>query len=192
MREATPPKIIRISKGQFVEAVRASKTSREATKKLGISMAAFYRMRKKSGFNSTSAWASITQDATFRLRPPIPPVVIPDGDGRRFVGTLLGTEGCITCAYASATDTTELALIVEMTDWEWVARFAYVAGSSEPSRTGRKTKPNHKPLFRRAPTGLRALRILVEVLPCLYGQRLREARRAIEYCQRCRNLGRLA
>lgn len=77
---------------------------------------------------------------------------------------------------------TALVIIVEMTDREWVARFAEAIRVSPPRDKGQVILlPNRRPKFRRGASGLRALRILVEVMPYLYGQKLLEAKRAVEY-----------
>ena len=102
-------------------------------------------------------------------------------DGRRFVGTMLGTEGRIICAHAKAADTTELVPVVEVADREWTAKSALVTGRGEPSRTGRDAGPGREAKFGRPPSGLRALRMLGEALPHLHGRRLKESQRAIGF-----------
>ncbi len=95
---------------------------------------------------------------------------------------MIGTEGSISCAYDSVERDTALVVIVEMTDREWVARFAEAIGVSPPSERGQKILlPNRKPKFRRGASGLRAVRILVEVMPYLCGQKLIEAKRAVKF-----------
>ncbi len=157
-----------------------SATTKEASKKLGIPCEAFRRMRRKFR-NPPQNSEGIDFVALYRARPPIPRVIIRTKDGRRYVGTLVGTEGCVTCAYAKPADTTELVIVVEMTDRDWIVKFSEEVGLTPPPEMGRDVSPKRKAKFRRAPSGLRALRILKEILPYLYGQRLREAQRAIEY-----------
>ena len=181
MEEDRGPKTIRISGAALLGAIAESSNLTEAARKLGIPRHSLYYTRRKLGLISKECKIDPKTEFAYRARPPVPDVVIQTADGRRFVGTLTGTEGCVTCAYCVKADMTELVLVVEMTDRDWIVEFARTVGLSMPPLSGRGVGPNRKPKFRRSPSGRRALRILNEVLPFLYGQRLKEAERALEF-----------
>lgn len=152
-----------------------------AAARLGIHQTTMYRWVKRFGIELPSTWHDRGMLILDAIRNPVPLVILPDLPSRVFVGTMIGTEGCITCAYNRRQDHTELVIRLDMTDREWVAKFASSVGLSDPPVEGRHLGGNHKPTFTRNPMGLRALRILNEVLPFLYGVKKEEALRVIAF-----------
>lgn len=114
-------------------------------------------------------------------RKSVPLLVLGDLEARVFVATMIGTEGSVTCSYNGRQKQTELVVRLDMTDREWVAKFASAVGLSPPPAEGRYHGENRRKVFTRNPMGLRALRILNEVLPYLYGTKRAEALRAIDF-----------
>ncbi len=149
--------------------------------RLGIHQTTMYRRIKQYGIELPNTWHDRGMRILDEIRIPVPLVILSDPQSRVFVGTMIGTEGCITCSYNKRQDHTELVIRLDMTDREWVAKFASAVGLRNPPAEGRHLGGNHSPTFTRNPMGLRALRILNEVLPFLYGVKKEEALRAIEF-----------
>ncbi|MDA4135621.1 MAG: hypothetical protein OK449_01305 [Thaumarchaeota archaeon] len=114
-------------------------------------------------------------------RKTVPPRVLGTKEDRVFVAAMIGTEGSITSSYDKEQRQTELVLRIDMTDREWVAKFAATVGLSAPPTVGRYHGEGHKRIFSRNPQGLRALIILHEILPYLCGTKKVEAQRAIDF-----------
>jgi len=81
--------------------------------------------------------------------------------------------------YIIRRDETVLLVIVRMTDKEWVSRFAEITQSTPPGLG--KRRPPKKNMWEKSITGLRALRLLQEIMPYLVGGKREEARRALEF-----------
>ncbi|MDV3278410.1 MAG: hypothetical protein LYZ69_08110 [Nitrososphaerales archaeon] len=151
-----------------------------ASNRVGVSKSALLELMQQYRIEAPKSWGSPSASES-RHRRPVPFVVIGTEQDRVFVGTLIGTEGATTCRYEPKQRKTALLVVVEMTDRDYIARFAEIVGLSQPMSAGRLTLPGHKPKFRRTLMGLRALRVLREVLPFMYGVKKREAQRAIDF-----------
>ncbi|MBI2649449.1 MAG: helix-turn-helix domain-containing protein [Thaumarchaeota archaeon] len=171
-----------ITKERILAALHATDSQIAAAHVLDIHPSQLYRLRKRYQIPAPESWKIKRLECLAKAWKHVPmPVIRTKGD-RRFVGTMIGTEGSISCSYDAEELDTALVIIVEMTDREWVARFAEAIRVSPPRDKGQAILlPNRRPKFRRGASGLRALRILVEVMPYLYGQKLLEAKRAVEY-----------
>jgi hypothetical protein len=129
-----------------------------------------------------SGWSSQPL-AEFSERLEIPAVVIRDLDDRSWVGGLSQGEGCTGSHYAKLVDSTTIELSISMTDSAPVFQFADIVGLPRPSKPKppRIAEPNSKPKWMKGVTGLRALRVLGEIRPFLFGEKAREVERALVF-----------
>ncbi len=163
----------------FEMVVKTSKTRAEATSRLGYHFAsAVCRHMKRLGIESPREW-SLRPDVSLRRQEMIPTTVILTTEGRSWVGALLQGEGCIQSVYRKISDTTYLEVDMAMADPAPIFRLSEYFGLPRPS----KPFKNHqwKPLWRKSLNGLRALRVLQEILPFLVGQKRKEAERAVTF-----------
>ena len=164
----------------FLENVlRTSKNPREAALRMGYRQpSAFRRYMKKFDIKAPAEWRR-RPHLSLAMQKDIPEVVIQTTVGRAWVAGLIQGEGCIQSVYKKKSDSTYLELHTGMTDVGPINRLAGYLGLAPPSKAAK----NHewKPLWRKNIAGLRALRVLHEVMPWLVGQKEREARRAIAF-----------
>lgn len=137
-----------------------------------------YRTLKRHRLSLPPHWRHLSAEALEASRRPVPDVVIESEVDRAWVASLTGGEGCIVADYIPRRNRTFLVLVVRMSDREWVDRFAFVVGLP-PS--GRRLKRKYEMMWDKAISGRRALRVLNEILPYLYGGKREEAKRAIEF-----------
>lgn len=168
-------------KEEFTRAVTSSPSPAIAAGKLGIHMATLYRRMKRYSVSSPEEWRDRGLHTMLEHRKPVPTVVLSNAEKRIFVATMIGTEGSITCSYNKRQEQTELVLRIDTTDREWVAKIAAVVGLSPLPKVGLYHGENRRRIFTRNPMGLRALTILNEILPYLYGTKKEEASRAIGF-----------
>ncbi|MDV3293522.1 MAG: hypothetical protein LYZ70_04565 [Nitrososphaerales archaeon] len=166
---------------EFASIVSGSDSPAIAAAKPGIHQSTLYRWMNRYSVSSPKAWKGRGLRFMLGARKPVPSVVLLDVEARVFVATMIGTEGCITCTYNKRQNQTELVLRIDMTDREWVAKYATTVGLSPPPVEGRYHGEHRRRIFTRNPMGLRALRILKEILPYLYGTKRQEASRAIGF-----------
>jgi hypothetical protein len=172
-----PPK--RLTLEYLESVVKTSKSQPEAAQRLGYrdpKMVA-YHMRKM-GIDRPEEWDRRPWLSLAR-RKRIPDVVIPTLVGRNWVAGLTQGEGCIQSRHMKENDATFLNLDVSMADSGPIFKFADYVGLSHPSKPVR----NHewKPNWHKNVVGLRALRVLQEILPFLLGEKRREAEHAIAF-----------
>lgn len=163
----------------FENIVETSKTRREAMNRLGYSTpTTIYRHLKRLGIPRPKEWSRKPGVSLHRQRL-IPGVLIPSIESRAWVGALIQGEGCIQCRYQKRMQSTGLQLDTSMVDPAPIRELAKNYGLPAPSKPTR----NHewKPLWRKNIAGLRALRILHEILPFLFGDKRREAEKAIDF-----------
>jgi len=129
-----------------------------------------------------SGWSSQPK-AEFSERQGIPAVVIRALEDRSWVGGLSQGEGCTESHYAKLVDSTTIELSISMTDSAPVFQFSDIVGLPRPSKPKppQTAEPNHKPKWLKAVTGLRALRVLGEIQPFLFGEKAREVERALAF-----------
>jgi hypothetical protein len=109
----------------------------------------------------------------------VPKIVITTLEDRSWVGGFFQGEGCIQSHYVKACDSTTLDLAVGMTDPDPVFKFADCCNLGRPARP--RNKKNYKPVWTKSITGVRAFRILGEVLPFLVGGKAIEAEKALNF-----------
>jgi hypothetical protein len=116
-------------------------------------------------------------------RQEIPEVIIPSIEDRSWVGGLTQGEGCTQSHYARLVDSTTIELSVSMTDPAPVFKFSGIVGLPRPSKPKPvlAASPNYKPKWLKGVTGLRALRVLKEIRPFLFGEKSREVEKALAF-----------
>ena len=129
-----------------------------------------------------SGWSSQPR-AEFSGRQEIPTVVIRALEDRSWVGGLSQGEGCTQSHYARLVDSTTIELSISMTDPAPVFKFSDIVGLARPSKPKplQIANPNYKPKWLKGVTGLRALRVLREIQPFLFGEKAREVERALAF-----------
>ncbi|MGA2663464.1 MAG: hypothetical protein ABSF83_00765 [Nitrososphaerales archaeon] len=159
--------------------VQNSKDPHEAARRMGYHQTPIVRHHlKKLGIERPAEWRRRPHLSRV-MQEGIPETVIQTTVGRAWVAALIQGEGCIQSVYRRKSDTTYLELHTGMTDAGPINRLAGYLGLPLPT----KPSKNHewKPLWRKNIAGLRALRVLREILPYLVGQKEREAKKAIEF-----------
>jgi len=152
-----------------------SKTPDDAAISLGVSRSAVYRILKRKGKKPPATWTARV------YRSPVPAIIIPREVDRAWVAGLIGGDGSISANYIIRRDETVLLVIVRMTDKEWVSRFAEITQSTPPGFVNRASRRNSKNLWEKSITGIRALRLVQEIMPYLVGGKREEAKRALEF-----------
>jgi hypothetical protein len=163
----------------FENIVKTSKTRGEAMSRLGYSTAGvIYYHLERLGIPRPSEW-SRRPNVKLHQQKLVPEVIIADPVAREWVGALIQGEGCIQSRYIRKSQSTCLEIDVSLIDPAPIRRLSGYYGLLAPS----KPIPNHEwtPLWRKSVFGLRALRILQEILPTLTGEKRREAEKAIAF-----------
>jgi hypothetical protein len=111
----------------------------------------------------------------------VPEVIIKSWEGRAWVGGLNQGEGCTGSHFVDRSDSTTVDISLAMTDFAPVYRFSQFVGLAPPVRPRMRADRKLKPLWRKEFTGLRALRVLREILPFTVGEKAREIERALEF-----------
>jgi hypothetical protein len=111
----------------------------------------------------------------------VPEVIISPMVDRAWVGGLNQGEGCTQSHYSRRSDSTTVDISVAMTDFAPVYKFSHIVGLSPPMKPRIRADPKLKPFWRKEFTGLRALRVLREILPFTVGEKAREIERALEF-----------
>jgi hypothetical protein len=107
----------------------------------------------------------------------VPAVIITTSEDRSWIGGFLQGEGCIQSHFVKGSNSTTLDLAVGLTDQAPVFKFADFCRVSRPVNP--RSYKNSKPAWIKSVTGVRAVRILTEILPFLVGGKLLEAERAL-------------
>ncbi len=159
--------------------VRTSKTVREAARRLGFrGVSILSHHLQKLAIPRPAEW-SLRPDLSLRRQSLVPAVVIADPTARAWVGGLIQGEGCIQCRYVTNTQSTCLEIDVAMVDPAPIRRLSEYYGLEFPAKPIR----NHDwtPQWRKSVFGLRALRVLEEILLHLVGEKQKEAQKAIAF-----------
>ncbi|MGD0637327.1 MAG: hypothetical protein ABSA72_04740 [Nitrososphaerales archaeon] len=163
----------------FENVIKTSDSRIEAIQRLGYHSATTVRYHmQRLGVQAPDRWHRRPHLAKVARRS-IPEVVLTDVEERAWVASIIQGEGCIQSNYVKKSDCTYLALDVSMVDPAPVFRLAKCVGLNPPA----KPIKNHqwKPLWHTNIAGLRALRVLHEILPLLAGTKRREAEKALSF-----------
>jgi len=163
----------------FLEVVKTSKTRWEAVKRLGYANPSIidYHL-KKFGIERPPQW-KLKPGVSRQRRGRVPDVVIKDSGDRKWVAGLALGEGCIKTHYSKKSDVTALELGIGMTTSRVIFRFCDLVGTRHPRRA--QPRQEGKPMWYATISGLRAYRVLQEILPFLIDEKLDEANRALEF-----------
>jgi hypothetical protein len=161
-------------------AVANSKSIYEACTLLAAHNSSVYKAMRKFEIPKPIIWEEGHKFRMGRLRKLKLSTIIESETGKAHVGIILGTEGGMSLGYQSHRAVTELRLIVSMTDRPWIAKFSELCGLGPPRHIP-PSKPGYKEVWQKTVKGLRALIVLKDVLPYLMGEKLREAKAAIEF-----------
>ena len=113
------------------------------------------------------------------IRKKVANVVTPTGTDRFWVAGMIQFKGRIHAQFARQIDATYLSIDVSMTDPAPIFILSDRVGLPRPSEAIKGRGRNPRWQIRIA--GLRALRVLQETLPILLGERLKEAKTAVEF-----------
>jgi hypothetical protein len=177
--EVRPPASSPEFASYFENVVKTSKTRGEAMSRLGYSTAGvIYYHLERLGIPRPLEW-SRRPAVKLHQQKLVPEVIIIDPVAREWVGALIQGEGCIQSRYVRKSQSTCLEVDVSLIDPAPIRKLSGYYGLLVPS----KPIPNHEwtPLWRKSVFGLRALRILQEILPILTGEKRREAEKAIAF-----------
>jgi DNA-binding transcriptional ArsR family regulator len=160
--------------------VNTSKTRTEAVRTLGYANpSVVYYHLKKFGIPHPPQW-KLKPGVSKQRRGRVSDVILKTEGDRGWVGGLTQGEGCIRVHYSRKSDDTVLELSVGMTDPAPVFSFCDLCGRKRPAKPSPRLNPR-KPMWIGVIGGLRAYRVLQEILPFLEGQKLEEAKRALEF-----------
>ncbi len=164
----------------FENVVKTSKTVGEAVQRLGYANPSVIRHHlKRLGLEAPLEWG-LKPGVSRQRRGRVPDVILKTDRDRAWVAALHQGEGCLTTHYSKESDTTALAIAVRMTDPAPIFKFCDLCGVGRPKKPSPRLPP-WKPLWSAAIEGLRAFRVLQEILQDLTGQKLDEAKRALEF-----------
>jgi hypothetical protein len=164
----------------FENVVKTSKTREEAVNRMGYANpSVIYHHMKRFGIEPPTEWR-LKPYVSLMRRERVPKVIITAEGGRNWVAALVQGEGCIRTHYSKRFHVTSLEVYVAMTDSAPIFGFCDLVGKTRPQ----KSIPRHdgrKPVWWTSIGGLKAYRVLQEILPFLLGQKLEEARRGLEF-----------
>ncbi len=164
----------------FVDVINRSRTVGEAVRRLGYANPSIvYHHLRRFGLESPLQWRLKPYVSVMRQKR-VPEVIMHDEVDRAWSGGLVQGEGGILAHYSKRTDVTGLDVRVAMTDHDTVFRLCDLFGVRRPPRSLPK-ESNRRPRWECAVGGLRAYRILQEILPYLIGGKRREAERALQF-----------
>jgi len=164
----------------FENVVKTSKNAGEAVQKLGYANASMiYHHLNRLGLEVPPHWG-LKPGVGKQRRGLVPEVIVQTERDRAWVAALHQGEGCLATHYQRRSGETSLQLRVGMTDSAPIFRFCDSCGTGRPKRPTPRKIP-WKPMWIGAVGGLRAYRVLQEILQFLSGQKLEEARRALEF-----------
>jgi hypothetical protein len=163
----------------FIEVVKSSKTRPEAARALGYSdpKTVGYHMQR-FGIERPAQWEKKPWNRKIHQRH-IPKVIIKSVLRRCWVAGLGLGESCIQSIYRPEVDTTYLEFDTAMVDPSPIFKLSEYCGLPPPKAPIK----NHdwRLQWRKNVSGIRALRVLNEITPYMVGEKLREARKAIEF-----------
>ena len=164
----------------FENIVRTSKTVGEAVHRFGYANPSIiYHHLKRLGIGSPLQWR-LKPYVSLKRQERVPNVIIRKRTDRAWSAALVQGEGAIVAHYSKRVDVTSLDIRVEMTDPDPVFRLCDLGGVARPRKSLPK-QPRRKPKWQCVFGGLRAYRVLQEILPFLLGEKLKEAERALQF-----------
>lgn len=164
----------------FENVIKTSKTVKGAVQRLNYANTCMvYHHIKRLGLEVPRQWG-LKPWVGMKRSERIPKVIFRTEKDGSWVAALHQGEGCLTAHYSKGSDETALALVVAMTDSTPIFHFCDLCGVARPQRPKPRADPL-KPIWVAAVGGLRAYRVVQEILPYLMGQKLEEAKRALKF-----------
>lgn len=161
--------------------VKTSRSARDAAARLGYAAPCMiYHHARRLGIETPAEW--VLKPGVRRQRQGlVPEAIMTSLVDRAWSGGLVQGEGGIVAHYSKRTEVTALEVRVAMTDQHPVFKLCDLFGVRRPRHTLSEGGPDRKPQWECAVGGLRAYRVLQEILPFLYGGKLEEAKKALEF-----------
>jgi hypothetical protein len=164
----------------FENVVRTSKTVGEAVHRFGYANPSIiYHHLKRLGIEAPLQWR-LKPYVSLKRQERVPTVIMKNPMDRAWSGGMVQGEGGIIPHYSNRVDVTALDVRIAMTDPDPVFRFCDLFGVARPPKSLPK-EPNRKPKWVCVVGGLRAYRVLQEILPFLLGGKLKEAERTLQF-----------
>jgi hypothetical protein len=164
----------------FENVVKTSKTVGEAVQRLGYANPSMiWHHLKRLGVEEPAEWSKKPGVSRQRLGR-VPEVALKTEQDKSWVAALHQGEGAAIAQYSKKSDDTSLVLSVAMTDSAPIFKFCDLCGRRRPERPAPRPYP-WKPIWIASIGGLRAFRVLQEILPYLVGEKLGEAKRALDF-----------
>jgi len=164
----------------FENVVRTSKTVGEAVHRFGYANSSIiYHHLKRLGIEAPLQWR-LKAHVSLKRQERVPTVIMKSPMDRAWSGGMVQGEGGVIAHYSKRVNVTALDVRVEMTDQDPVFRLCDLFGIARPPKSLPK-EPNRKPKWACVVGGLRAYRVLQEILPFLFGGKLKEAERALQF-----------
>ncbi|MBI2648657.1 MAG: hypothetical protein HYW93_03275, partial [Thaumarchaeota archaeon] len=161
-----PPATSHEFEAYFENVVKTSKTVGEAVQRLGYANPSVVRHHlKRLGLETPPQWG-LKPGVSKQRRALVPEVIIETERERVQVATLHQGEGCLLVHYLQQSDETSLQLRIGMTDSAPIFRFCDSCGVRRPKRPAPRDPP-WKPMWIGVVDGLRAYRVVQEILPFL-------------------------
>ncbi|HME18145.1 MAG TPA: hypothetical protein VKF15_00215 [Nitrososphaerales archaeon] len=133
------PRNKRVSPDELKLAVSRSSSVFEAAQRIGVTNGTIYKALRRYNLPNPEQWNRFWMVRVGRLRKLHPRRIVKKSSDRLYVGSLIGTEGTITCSFDSTINSTKLKIQLGMTDRPWVDKFAGVCGVGPPLRLPRNT-----------------------------------------------------
>jgi len=164
----------------FENVVKTSKTVGEAVLRFGYANpSVIYHHLRKLGIEAPLQWR-LKPYVSLKPQGRVPAVIMQNPMGRAWSGGTVQGEGGVIAHYSKKVDVTALDVRIAMTDPGPVFRLCDLFGIARPAKSLPK-EPNRKPKWECVVGGLRAYRVLQEILPFLFGGKLKEAERALQF-----------
>jgi hypothetical protein len=164
----------------FENVVKTSKTVGEAVQRLGYANPSIIRHHlRRLGLEAPAQWG-LKPGVRKQRQGRVPEVIMHREMDRAWTGALIQGEGGFVAHYSKRVDVTALDVRAAMTDPDPIFRLCESFGVARPKKSPPK-QAGRKPIWYCVVGGLRAYRVLQEILPFLVGDKLKEAERALEF-----------
>jgi hypothetical protein len=164
----------------FENVVKTSKTVGEAVRRFGYANPSviYYHLRRL-GIEAPLQWR-LKPYVSLKRQGRVPAVIMQNQVDRGWSGGMVQGEGGIIAHYSKRVNVTALDVRIAMTDPDPVFKLCDLFGVARPAKSLPR-QPRRKPNWECDVGGLRAYRVLQEILPFLFGGKLKEAERALQF-----------
>jgi hypothetical protein len=164
----------------FENVVNTSKTVGEAVHRLGYANSSIiYHHLRRLELEAPLQWR-LKPYVSLMRQEHVPLLIMHSEVDRAWSGALIQGEGGIIAHYSKRVDVTALDIRTGMTDPDPIFKLCECFGIVRPQEP--RIRPHGwKPVWECVVGGLRAFRVLQEMLPYLFGEKLKEAKKALEF-----------